>query len=77
MLELWTVSGYAPRTLRLDRKPNRMTRLINFFRSDLFLSLAGGFALGFAAIAFVRPASAEIEQHDSRAVVIESPAAQN
>ena len=50
-----------------------MTRMIAFFRSDLFLSLAGGFALGIAGIALVRPASAETERHESKAVVIESP----
>jgi hypothetical protein len=48
-------------------------RLIAFFRSDLFLSLAGGFALGIAGIAMVKPASAETERHETRAVAIESP----
>jgi hypothetical protein len=47
-------------------------RLIAFFRSDLFLSLAGGFALGIAGIAMVKPASAEVERGDARALVIES-----
>jgi hypothetical protein len=50
-----------------------MTRMIAFFSSDLFLSLAGGFALGIAGIALVRPASAETERQESKAVVIESP----
>jgi hypothetical protein len=50
-----------------------MTRMIAFFRSDLFLSLAGGFALGIAGIALVRPASAETERQEIKAVVIESP----
>ena len=51
-----------------------MTRMIAFFRSDLFLSLVGGFALGIAGIALVRPASAETERHESKALVIESDA---
>jgi hypothetical protein len=51
-----------------------MTRLLTFFRSDLFLSLAGGFALGIAGIAMVRPASAETERHEAKALVIESQA---
>jgi hypothetical protein len=53
-----------------------MTRLIAFFRSELFLSLAGGFALGIAGIALVRPASAETERHEAKALVIESQAAE-
>ena len=36
-----------------------MTRLFNFLRSDLFFSLAGGFALGLAGMAMVKPASAD------------------
>lgn len=51
-----------------------MTRLINFFRSELFLSLAGGFALGIAGIALVRPASAETERQVAKALVIEPQA---
>ncbi len=35
-----------------------MNRILNFVRSDLFLSLAGGFALGVAGMAVVKPASA-------------------
>ena len=35
-----------------------MDRLFNFVRSDLFLSLAGGFALGVAGLAIINPASA-------------------
>lgn len=52
-----------------------MNRLIAFFRSELFLSLAGGFALGIAGIALVRPASAETERQESKALVIESDTA--
>jgi len=37
-----------------------MNRIFNFVRSDLFLSLAGGFALGVAGLAAVKPASAGI-----------------
>lgn len=51
-----------------------MTSVFAFFRSDLFLSLFGGFALGIAGIALVRPASAETERYESKAVVIEAPA---
>ncbi len=50
---------------------NIMDRLISFFRSDLFLSLAGGFALGVAALAIVKPASAVSEKNETRAVLIE------
>jgi hypothetical protein len=35
-----------------------MDRIISFVRSDLFLSLIGGFALGVAGLAIVKPASA-------------------
>ena len=54
-----------------------MTRMIAFFLSDLFLSLAGGFALGLAGIALVRPASAETKSYESKAVVVESPTSQS
>ena len=37
-----------------------MNRIFNFVRSELFLSLAGGFALGVAGMAIVKPASADI-----------------
>ena len=42
-----------------------MTRIFNFVRSDLFLSLAGGFALGVAGLAIVKPASADIGDVDT------------
>ena len=35
-----------------------MDRLYNFVRSDLFLSLAGGFVLGVAGLAIIKPANA-------------------
>jgi hypothetical protein len=37
-----------------------MSYIGNFVRSDLFLSLAGGFALGVAGLAVIQPASADI-----------------
>jgi hypothetical protein len=51
-----------------------MTKMFSFMRSDLFLSLAGGFALGVAGMALVKPASASQEQVEARAVVIEATA---
>lgn len=42
-----------------------MDRIFNFVRSDLFLSLAGGFALGVAGLAVVKPASADIGHADA------------
>jgi hypothetical protein len=50
-----------------------MNRIFSFVRSDLFLSLAGGFALGLAGMALVKPASATAEKNDSRAILIETP----
>ena len=49
-----------------------MNRLTSFMRSDLFLSLAGGFALGLAGMALVKPASATQEKNEARAVVVEA-----
>jgi hypothetical protein len=37
-----------------------MNRIFNLVRSDLFLSLAGGFALGVAGLTIIKPASADI-----------------
>lgn len=42
-----------------------MDRIFKFVRSDLFLSLIGGFALGVAGLAVIKPASADIGQADS------------
>jgi hypothetical protein len=50
-----------------------MNRIFSFVRSDLFLSLAGGFALGLAGMALVKPASATSEKNDSRAILVETP----
>lgn len=51
-----------------------MTKLFSFVRSELFLSLAGGFALGVAGLSLVKPASASQENVEARAVVIEASA---
>ena len=50
-----------------------MTRMINFGKSELFLSLAGGFALGLAGIALVKPASADGNTHYSRSISVNAP----
>ena len=42
-----------------------MNRIFNFVRSELFLSLAGGFALGVAGLAVIKPASADIGHADA------------
>ncbi len=49
-----------------------MRQTLRFFRSDLFLSLAGGFALGIAAIAIVRPASAGTDRTETKALIVET-----
>ncbi len=54
-----------------------MIRILTFIRSDLFLSLVGGFALGIAGMAMVKPASATSESADSKALQIEAPAHAN
>jgi hypothetical protein len=51
-----------------------MNRFFSFVRSDLFLSLAGGFALGLAGMALIKPASATPEKNETRAVLIEGSA---
>jgi hypothetical protein len=51
-----------------------MTSVTKIFRSDLFLSLVGGFALGIAGMALVKPASATSDRSDDKAVQIEVPA---
>ncbi len=50
-----------------------MDRLIKFVKSELFLSLAGGFALGLAGMALVKPASAESSGDMARSVTVEMP----
>jgi hypothetical protein len=49
-----------------------MNRIFSFLRSELFLSMAGGFALGLAGMALVKPASATSEKNEARAVLIET-----
>jgi hypothetical protein len=51
-----------------------MTKLFSFARSELFLSLIGGFALGVAGMALIKPASATQEKSEAGAVVIETTA---
>jgi hypothetical protein len=48
-----------------------MNRFSSFLRSELFLSLIGGFALGVAGMALVKPASASLEKSEARAVLVE------
>jgi hypothetical protein len=51
-----------------------MNRIFNFVRSDLFLSLAGGFALGVAGLAVINPASADIGHADAaKAISVGAP----
>ncbi|MGB5077993.1 MAG: hypothetical protein WBO17_10990 [Sphingorhabdus sp.] len=51
-----------------------MDRIFDFVRSELFLSLAGGFALGVAGLAVVKPASADIGQvEQARAITVGAP----
>jgi hypothetical protein len=48
-----------------------MNRFFSFVRSELFLSIMGGFALGVAGMAMVKPASATSEKAEAGAVLIE------
>ena len=48
-----------------------MNRFFSFVRSELFLSIAGGFALGVAGMTMVKPASATSEKAEAGAVLIE------
>ena len=51
-----------------------MNRIFNFVRSELFLSLAGGFALGVAGLTVIKPASADIGQAEvSKAISVGAP----
>jgi hypothetical protein len=47
-----------------------MDRITAFLRSELFLSLAGGFALGLVAMSVVKPASAGIGDDAGRSVTV-------
>ena len=48
-----------------------MRQIFSFVRSELFLSIIGGFALGVTGIALVKPASATSEKAEAGAVLIE------
>lgn len=48
-----------------------MDRFVDFVRSELFLSLAGGFLLGVMGLTLIRPANA-VDGDDSKAVVVET-----
>jgi hypothetical protein len=50
-----------------------MDRIFNFVRSDLFLSLAGGFALGVAGLAVIQPASADIGPQAAKSILVGAP----
>jgi hypothetical protein len=50
-----------------------MNRLIKLVRSDLFLSLVGGFALGVAGMAVIKPAAAGSEMDSARSVTVGAP----
>jgi hypothetical protein len=48
-----------------------MRQIFSFVRSELFLSILGGFALGVTGMALVKPASATSEKAEAGAVLIE------
>lgn len=50
-----------------------MNRLFDFIRSDLFWSMAGGFALGVAGMSVVKPAMAGSPQELAKSVTVEIP----
>lgn len=51
-----------------------MDRIFNFVRSDLFLSLAGGFALGIVGLAVIKPASAQsVDVEAARSITVGAP----
>ncbi len=53
-----------------------MTKFFSFISSDLFLSLAGGFALGVAALVLVDPAVADMgDTVVQKSISVEAPAA--
>lgn len=49
-----------------------MKRIFSFVRSELFLSIVGGFALGLAGMALVNPASASQKNNEARTVLVET-----
>ena len=50
-----------------------MDRLFRFAKSDLFWSLAGGFALGMAGMAVIKPATAGDRNEIAKSVTVETP----
>jgi hypothetical protein len=50
-----------------------LKRIFLLGRSDLLLSLLGGFALGVAGLSLVKPASADVDKDRSRAVTVSIP----
>ncbi len=50
-----------------------MNRLFHILRSELALSLLGGFALGLVALSLVKPASADSGNDAGRAISVYSP----
>ncbi len=50
-----------------------MIRVLRLFRSDLVLSIIGGFALGIAGMSLVKPASADVDQDRGRSVTVSIP----
>jgi hypothetical protein len=50
-----------------------MKRVLHLLRSDLVLSIIGGFALGIAGMSLVKPASADVDKDRGRAVTVSVP----
>lgn len=50
-----------------------MHRLIKLVRSDLFLSLMGGFVLGIAGMAVIKPATAGSQMDNAKSVTVGAP----
>ncbi len=50
-----------------------MDRLFDLVKSDLFWSIAGGFALGLAGISVIKPASAGNREELAKSVTVEIP----
>ena len=50
-----------------------MDRLLIFAKSDLFWSIAGGFALGIAGMAVIKPATAGNREELTKSVTVETP----
>jgi hypothetical protein len=50
-----------------------MNRLFDLVKSDLFWSIAGGFALGLAGISVIKPASAGSGEELAKSVTVEIP----